>query len=191
MGAEVVYASERFRDSERTGSPQPTGDRGRFEQLIARHHRRLRRAVAGIVADTAVVDDVLQEAYLKAYRRLPRRFSGEAHEIAWLSRVATRCALDEVRRRARRQRAAEAELLLLHARVAAEQTQQRLDAALDLEAIFRALHPTDRAILMLVGVLDLDQTTAARILRMSRGTLVWRLSAARIQLRELMGEEWS
>ena len=45
------------------------------------------------------------------------------------------------------------------------------------------LDARDRAILMLVGVLELDQAAAARILRMPRGTLAWRLHEARARLR--------
>src|SRR3954447_12625326 len=77
----------------------PPGDRARFEKLLDRHHRRLRRFAAGIVADRDRLDDVLQEAYLKAYRGLPRRFDSAAHERNWLYRVVYRCCLDDLRRR--------------------------------------------------------------------------------------------
>ena len=166
MAAEVVYAEERFR------AVAPT-DRDRFERMLARHHRRHRRAVAGILADRDGVDDVLQDAYIKAYVKLPRRFANEAHEAAWLSRVVTRCALDEMRRRARR-REERHELELVH---------DDAHVALELEDAFRNLDARDRAILMLVGVLELDQAAAARILRMPRGTLAWRLHEARARLR--------
>jgi RNA polymerase sigma-70 factor, ECF subfamily len=169
MGTEVVYAEERFR---RPPEPQAPGDRARFEQILARHHRRLRRAVAGILADRDGVDDVLQEGYLKAYLKLPRSFANEAHEAAWLSRVVTRCALDETRRRGRR-REVRMEVVVAH---------DDAHVRLELEDVFRALDPRDRAILMLLGVLELDQSTAARILGMPRGTLAWRLHEARRRL---------
>src|SRR3954463_3414314 len=77
-------------------------DRARFEKLLDRHHRRLRRFAAGIVADRDRLDDVLQEGHPKAYRKLPPRLAHAEHEAAWLSRVVYRCCLDELRR-ARRQ----------------------------------------------------------------------------------------
>src|SRR4030088_1458944 len=96
MSGEVVYALERFRrDESRLGPPS---DRDRFEQILERQHRKLRRVVVGILGDPNRVDDVLQEAYLKAYARLPRRFANEAHEATWLYRVVYRCCLDELRR---------------------------------------------------------------------------------------------
>jgi hypothetical protein len=39
----------------------PPDDRARFEKLLDRHHRRMRRFAAGIVADRDRVDDGLQE----------------------------------------------------------------------------------------------------------------------------------
>ena len=93
-----MYLAERF---PRVDEPRHEGFRpgahGRFERIVQRHHSRLRRVVAGMVADPGRVDDVLQEAYLRAYRRLPRRFANEAHEATWLYRVVFRCCLDELR----------------------------------------------------------------------------------------------
>jgi RNA polymerase sigma-70 factor (ECF subfamily) len=137
----------------------PPGDRARFEKLLDRHHRRLRRFAAGIVADRDRLDDVLQEAYLKAYRKLPARFANEAHEAAWLYRVVYRCCLDEPDRR------------------------------LSLDRALRGLRPSDRAVIYLVGVLGLEQSDAAAILGIPRGTLAWRLSVTRKRFRELLVEE--
>src|SRR5439155_1365289 len=78
---EVAYALERSRRDETRVAP-PT-ERGRFEQILDRHHRRLRRVAAGMLGDPDRLDDVLQEAYLRAYRRLPKRFANEAHEATW------------------------------------------------------------------------------------------------------------
>src|ERR1044071_2285547 len=79
----------------------PSG-RSRFDDILRRHHAMLRRVAAGVLVETDSLDDVLQEAYLKAYRNLPRRFANEAHEASWLHRVVYRCCLDELRRRKRR-----------------------------------------------------------------------------------------
>ncbi len=70
-----------------------------------------------MLGDPDRVDDVLQEAYLKAYRRLPKRFANEAHEATWLYRVVYRCCLDELRRRSREKESPSAEIHALAARV--------------------------------------------------------------------------
>lgn len=151
-------------------------DRARFEEMLNRHHRKLRRMVAGVVADPDRVDDVLQEAYYKAYRRLPRAFANDAHEATWLYRVTYRCCLDELRARKRRRESATAEV---HLSVVPAEAQGRVE----LEDALRALRPPDRAVLLLVGVLDLDYATAATVLGVPRGTLAWRLSTARARFR--------
>ena len=105
--------------------------------------------VAGVIADPNRVDDVLQEGYYKAYRKLPRRFANDAHEATWLYRVVYRCCLDELRARMRRRESATAEI---HLSVVPAEPLARIE----LDDAFRTLKPADRAVLLLVGVLDLD-----------------------------------
>jgi RNA polymerase sigma-70 factor (ECF subfamily) len=162
------------------GNVDAPSDRDRFEQMLARHHRRLRRMVAGVIADRDRVDDVLQEAYYKAYRKLPTRFENAAHESTWLFRVTYRCCLDEIRSRRRRphQRVLAPELAL----VGSEPHR-----VLVLDEAFKSLEPADRAVLLLVGVIGFDQATAATILDLSRSTVAWRLDGARKRLRDALG----
>jgi RNA polymerase sigma-70 factor (ECF subfamily) len=170
--------------SEQYARPGPgvdaPSDRARFERMLNRHHRKLRCVVAGVVADPDRVDDVLQEAYYKAYRKLPRRFANDAHEATWLYRVTYRCCLDELRSRKRRRESASAEV---HLSVVPDEGQGRVE----LEDALRALRPSDRAVLLLVGVLDFDYETAAAVLGVPRGTLAWRLSTARARFRDALG----
>jgi RNA polymerase sigma-70 factor, ECF subfamily len=183
VGAEAVYVAEQF--PRRRELPVcrvwPPGERERFERLLDRYHRRLRRVVAGVLADPDRVDDVLQDAYLKAFRRLPASFANEAHEAAWLYRIVYRCCLDELRRRRRRRESSTPDSEL--ARVASLNEPQ---ARLELDEAFRALPARDRAVLLLVGVVGLDQESAASVLGIPRGTLASRLSSARAHFREAL-----
>lgn len=179
MGAEVAYAEDRFR-RRRLGLDAPS-EWQRFEQILARHHRRLRRAVGGIVADRDRVDDVLQETYLKAYRKLPRRFESVEHEASWLYTIAYRTALDEIRRCRRHPERAAPDIVALHDEGTLRTGRGEPSELLALEDAFRALPVSDRALLMLVGVLRLDQETAARILGIPRSTLARRFGILRTQ----------
>jgi len=76
------------------------GERGLYEIIMRRHNQRLYRAVRAILRDEAEVEDVLQDAYLAAYRSLPE-FEGRARFSTWLTRIAINRALDRRRRRAR------------------------------------------------------------------------------------------
>ena len=56
------------------------GDKAAFELLVAKYQRKLERLISRLVRDPAEVEDVAQEAFIKAYRALPN-FRGEARSI--------------------------------------------------------------------------------------------------------------
>jgi len=84
-----------------------TGERAAFDQLVARYQRRLLRLVLRLLRDQAEAEDVVQEAFLRAYRALPR-FRGDAAFYTWLYRIALNGARNAILRR--RQRGAPAPL---------------------------------------------------------------------------------
>ncbi len=66
--------------------------------LMQRYNRRLYRVARGVVGNDGEVEDVLQEAYLRAFSRLAD-FRGEASISTWLTRIVLNEALQRVRRR--------------------------------------------------------------------------------------------
>ena len=182
MSADLAYLAERFarQEPERPRFAPESGHR--FERIVQRHHARLRRAAAGMIADRDRVDDVLQEAYLKAYKRLPRRFANEAHEATWLYRVVFRCCLDELRRTRRRREDPRAEVEPLR------RVEDRVEG-LEIDRAFHRLSAGDRSVLLLVDLLGLDYAGAAAVLKIKRGTVASRLSHARRRFREALVEE--
>jgi RNA polymerase sigma-70 factor (ECF subfamily) len=76
------------------------GDEPAFEALVGRYQARVYRLACRLTGD-ADAKDVLQEAFLAAYRGLPA-FRGEARFSTWLYRIATNAALMHRRARARR-----------------------------------------------------------------------------------------
>ena len=77
-----------------------SGDRAAFQQLMRRHNAALFRAARAIVRDDADAEDVLQEAYLAAYRHL-REFRRESRLSTWLTRIVINHALGRLRARRR------------------------------------------------------------------------------------------
>jgi RNA polymerase sigma-70 factor (ECF subfamily) len=78
------------------------GDRSAFTELVRRHDERLRGLASKLLAgDRHRVDDALQEAYVRAYRALPR-FRRDADLGSWLYRIAYNACIDELRRAKRR-----------------------------------------------------------------------------------------
>jgi RNA polymerase sigma-70 factor (ECF subfamily) len=76
------------------------GDTSLFEILMRRYNQRLFRVTRGILADDAEAEDVMQEAYVRAFRELAG-FRGEARFATWLTRIACHEALARARKRRR------------------------------------------------------------------------------------------
>jgi RNA polymerase sigma-70 factor (ECF subfamily) len=77
------------------------GDDEAFRQLVERHSRALFRAAFRITGNAADADDVVQEAFLRAYRALAG-YDARATFTTWLHRIAINCALDLIDSRRRR-----------------------------------------------------------------------------------------
>ncbi len=68
-----------------------SGDKRAFELLVIKYQRKLGRLLSRFVRDPAEVEDVTQEAFIKAYRALPS-FRGDSAFYPWLYRIAINTA---------------------------------------------------------------------------------------------------
>jgi RNA polymerase sigma-70 factor (ECF subfamily) len=92
-------AAERLTDTELIERTQ-AGNMRALEVLMRRHNRTLYRTARAILRDDAEAEDVVQEAYLKAYGALAS-FRGEAKLSTWLVRITANEALMRRRKNAR------------------------------------------------------------------------------------------
>src|SRR5881397_2350652 len=67
------------------------GDKKAFELLVLKYQRKLARLLSRLVRDSGEVEDVTQEAFIKAYRALPS-FRGDSAFYTWLYRIAINTA---------------------------------------------------------------------------------------------------
>jgi len=67
------------------------GDKRAFELLVEKYQRKLARLLARFIRDPSEVEDVTQEAFIKAYRALPA-FRGESAFYTWLYRIGINTA---------------------------------------------------------------------------------------------------
>src|SRR5215211_3745263 len=74
------------------------GDGDAFRGIMQRYNQRLYRVARGVVRDEAEAEDVVQEAYVRAFAGLPG-FRGEAGLSTWLTRIVLNEALGRMRRR--------------------------------------------------------------------------------------------
>ncbi|MCB1560784.1 MAG: RNA polymerase sigma factor [Xanthomonadales bacterium] len=74
------------------------GDRFAFRQITQRCNQRIFRVVRSVIRDEAEAEDVVQEAYLQAYRKIDS-FRGESALSTWLARIALNEAYARLRSR--------------------------------------------------------------------------------------------
>jgi len=67
------------------------GDKQAFERLVEKYQRKLARLLSRFIRDPAEVEDVTQEAFIKAYRALPA-FRGDSAFYTWLYRIGINTA---------------------------------------------------------------------------------------------------
>ncbi|MBX3663916.1 MAG: RNA polymerase sigma factor RpoE [Burkholderiales bacterium] len=67
------------------------GDKRAFDLLVSKYQRKLGRLLSRFIRDPSEVEDVTQEAFIKAYRALPG-FRGESAFYTWLYRIGINTA---------------------------------------------------------------------------------------------------
>lgn len=77
------------------------GDKRAFDLLVIKYQYKVHAIVGRFIRDTHEVSDVTQEAFIKAYRALPR-FRGESQFYTWLYRIAVNTAKNYLVARSRR-----------------------------------------------------------------------------------------
>lgn len=151
------------------------GNREAFAQLVRSYKDFVYRTAYAILHDGAEAEDVVQESFVKAFLSL-RSLRDERAFPSWISTIATRIALDIVKRR--------------QVSWAPVSNSERLpapsvnsDLRLDMEAALAQLSPEHRAVLVLREVQGFDYREIADILGIPIGTVRSRLHTARMQLR--------
>jgi RNA polymerase sigma-70 factor (ECF subfamily) len=123
-----------------------------------------------MLGDRAAAEDATQETFVRVYRHLDK--ADTRHALAWIYRIATNYCLNEIRNRQRRPATTDQELEELSGvDVAAALADRDLIARI----VHRAPHKL-RAVAWLHHVDGLDQAEVARVLDISRRTVVNRLA---------------
>ena len=74
------------------------GDEGAYAKLVGKYREALERHVRKMVRNTAIVEDLVQEAFVKAFRALPS-YAPEYAFSTWLYRITTNHTIDHIRRK--------------------------------------------------------------------------------------------
>jgi RNA polymerase sigma-70 factor (ECF subfamily) len=146
-----------------------TGSEADLEALFRRHWPRAYRAAFLIAHDHAGAEDIAQEAFVAAFRRLDR-FDRRRPFAPWLGAIVANRAIDWARARtARRESGDEAP------EAVAPRDQPSGRYSEELLAALAALSPEHRAVIVMRHVLDYTPAEIARALQLPRGTVNSRL----------------
>lgn len=159
-----------------------------FEIIMRRHNQRLYRACVAILQNDSQAEDVVQDAYVRAYQHLDQ-FAGRAKFSTWLTRIAVHEALGRVRSRRRLE-----ELDAMPEEVKNGKTvssvpdpeQQLIGRELNtlLESSVQKLPEPYRVVFMLREVEEATTQEVAEILDISEENVKTRLHRARALLRK-------
>ena len=94
----IQKMDERVSDELALVEAAKAGDMGAFEELVRRYDRNVFRIAQHITQNREDAEDVVQEAFLKAYGNLGQ-FQGQSKFYTWLVRIAVNEALMKLRRR--------------------------------------------------------------------------------------------
>ena len=163
------------------------GELGAFEELYRQHSGRLFSLAVRMLGNPADAEDLLQEIFLSAHRKL-ESFRGEAALGTWLYRLAMNQILDHVRSRAAR--TGQLTVGLDDATVLADASGHRLaDRAIDridLERALAELPEGCRAAFVLHDVEGLEHREVSDVLGIAEGTSKSQVHKARLRLRGLL-----
>ena len=159
-----------------------------FESLYRRHAGRVHAVCLRMTGHVATAEDCTQEAFIQAWRHLPR-FETRSAFGTWLHRIAVNVVLQHARRRSESlgtEDSAEREV----AEVLADPTASDPGRGRDLEAAIASLPRGARQVLVLVGIYGHSHEEAAEMLGVAVGTCKAQLHRARALLgARLEGQE--
>lgn len=168
------------------------GDTALYEIIMRRHNQLLYRVVRSILPSDEEAEDVMQDAYVRAYEHL-RQFARRAQFRTWLTRIAVHEALARVRRSLRFSPPSPSDHFEgnpMDIVAASERTPEQQVANSELRAVLEraiALLPDSyRSVFMLREVEEMSIEEVAGILDLSAGTVKVRLHRARRALRKLI-----
>lgn len=164
-----------------------SGDPDAFRRVVEQYDAGLRSLAFRLLRDRDLMDDVLQEAYLKAFRALPG-FNRDARLSTWLYRITYNACIDELRRSGKR------EWVEFDEESHGSMTPDPSDGITDrmlVEGAVSRLSPGHQTVLLLVDGQGFDYQAAGEVLGVTEGTIASRLHRARQAMHRAINAERS
>lgn len=165
------------------------GDIGGLETLVRRHQWEAVRVASLITRDRQLAEEVVQEAFVRVFERIAQ-FDSSRPFAPWFYRIVANDAVKAAQRRTRQRSftsgANAVPGLVIDDAPGPEEVAEAIERSESIQIALGQLPPAQRAVIVMRYYLDMtDAETAAR-LGSNRGTIKWRLHAARQRLRSLL-----
>ncbi len=163
------------------------GDSNAFDELVRKDRPRVYALALHLTGQASDADDITQDAFLKAYHKLPE-FEGRSEFFTWIYRITLHRALNAKRDKNRR-RTVPFDDPRLVAAVAVdahgdpERAVQLRDRYRALLEAFDRLSPLLQTTVVLTTLQGLNYKEAAVVLETTEGTIAWRIHEARRKMR--------
>ena len=173
------------------------GDKRAFELLVEKYQRKLARLLSRFIRDPAEVEDVTQEAFIKAYRALPA-FRGDSAFYTWLYRIVMNVTIDWLRKKQVKGAGTEfddnvqlreidpASKTVPRSEPLPHQRMERVEVRARIDQAIAQLSPEHRAVILMKETEDMQYHEIAEALGCSIGTVMSRLFYARKKLQNLL-----
>jgi RNA polymerase sigma-70 factor (ECF subfamily) len=163
------------------------GETALYEIIMRRYNQRLYRVARAIVRDDAEAEDIMQDAYVRAYQHL-NQFSRLSPFSTWLTRIAVHESLARVRRRSRLDQLDLIEdggspVNVVESSLDPEQSTSTAELGHLLEDAVLSLPEQFRSVLMLRDVEELSTAETAEALELTEQNVKVRLHRARALVR--------
>ena len=173
------------------------GDREAYSELVRRYERKIFRLAQNITRNPEDAEDVMQDAFLKAYEHLDS-FNGDSRFYTWLVRITVNQALMKLRKRRANHfsldqpvAAGDADLVPREIEDWAPSPEHRYaqsELRDILGAALKQLAPAYRIVFWLRDVEEVSTEETARLLGLSIPGVKARLSRARFRLRNILNQ---
>ncbi len=165
-----------------------SGDREALEELLKFVQEPLFRYVQSLVRERPLAEDILQEVFIRIYRKLVWLREPELFR-AWAYQIATREAFRHLRRERRRAERFEDEAALAASTAPPPREEFAPELAARLPQLVADLSPASRAVIVLYYLHEMSLEETAAVLGVPLGTVKSRLSYGLEGLRRRLREE--
>jgi RNA polymerase sigma-70 factor (ECF subfamily) len=166
------------------------GDMGAFEQLYARHNRRVYSVCLRMTQNVAEAEDLAQEAFIQLFRKIGS-FRGESAFTTWLHRLTVNQVLMHFRKRSVKleRTTEEGDTPVQIVRGTENPNKMPVLDRIGLDHALKQLPPGYRSVFVLHDIEGHDHEEIAKILGVAVGTSKSQLHKARMKLRRLLKQE--